>query len=205
MSHDYVVYCYRLPAGSANGMFAMGIAVPQFIGSINMNFFQDQADLQQTLTRLGLTQAQQNQIIAAIAADTSMSITSGVTIPNNIAGNFGIAFHDGEMPYEPNEIDFVQASQPGAALTVTININDQIMPAPTRGVFPWAAIEACLLNAGVLTQAQIDAIETTIVNTGAGTGNWRGVSTAVIACLAAAACAESAGPTPPTNLTGQVN
>ncbi|HEX3894239.1 MAG TPA: hypothetical protein VHW46_16815 [Terracidiphilus sp.] len=66
--------------------------------------FQSQADLQQTLTRLGITQTQQNQIVADIAADTSMSITSDVTIPNNIAGNFGIEFHDGEMP---NEIDFV--------------------------------------------------------------------------------------------------
>jgi hypothetical protein len=88
---------------------------------------------------------------------------------------------------------------------VTVNINNQIMPGPARGVFTWPAVTACLLNAGVLTQVQIDAIQATIANTGAGSGNWKGVSTAVINCLAAAACAESAGPARPTNLSGQVN
>jgi hypothetical protein len=205
MNHDYVVYCYSLPAGSPDGMFAMGIAVPQFNGSINMNFFQSQSDLQQTLTRLGLTPAQQNQIVADIATSASMSITSGVSIPNNVAGNFGIEFHDGEMPNEPNQIDCVRVSQPGAAtLTVTIDVNDQIMPAPTRAVFPWSAVQACLLNSGVLSQAQIDAIQTTVVSTGAGSGNWKGVSTAVLTCLAAAACAQSAAPAAPGNLNAQV-
>jgi len=42
--HDYVIYCYRLPAGSGS-MFAMGISVPQFIGSIGLLNYDDEASL----------------------------------------------------------------------------------------------------------------------------------------------------------------
>ena len=46
--HDYVIYCYRLPAGSGS-MFAMGISVPQFIGAIGLLNYDDEASLRQSL------------------------------------------------------------------------------------------------------------------------------------------------------------
>jgi hypothetical protein len=181
--HDYVVYVYLLPAGSGS-MYALGIAVPQFIGSINLNNYSNEADLQQAMGRLGLTADQQNQIITGLTNNLSIFIMSGISIPDNVAKNFGIELHDGDMPNEPNEIQFVQASGTGAAvLTVNITLNSQIMPAPVRGTFQWGDVEDCLLGAGVFTQAQVDAIRNQIESTGSNTSNWRGVSTAVIAGL----------------------
>jgi len=97
--HDYVIYCYRLPAGSGS-MFAMGISVPQFIGSIGLLNYDDEASLRQSLGVMGLSAAQQNQLIAGVAATGAMFVMSGVSIDNNVAANFGIHLHDGEMPNE---------------------------------------------------------------------------------------------------------
>lgn len=165
-------------------MFAMGISIPQFIGSINLSNYQTEADLRQSLGRLGLTAAQQNQVVAGVANNLSLFILSGVSIPNNVAKGFGAEFHDGEMPNEPNDIQFVRTSAAGAVpMTVNITLNSQIMPAPVRGNFQWGKVEDCLLGAGVFTQAQVDAIRNQIQTTGSNSSNWRGVSTAVINCL----------------------
>ena len=105
--HDYVIYCYRLPAGSGS-MFAMGISVPQFIGAIGLLNYDDEASLRQSLGVMGLTAAQQNELIAGVATSGAMFVMSGVSIDNNVAANFGIHLHDGEMPHESNEIQFTK-------------------------------------------------------------------------------------------------
>jgi hypothetical protein len=179
--HDYVIYCYRLPAGSGS-MFAMGISVPQFIGAISLLNYDDEATLRQSLGVMGLTAAQQNQLITGVAASGAMFVMSGVSITNGVAANFGIHLHDGEMPQESNEIQFTKCGT-GAGLMVNILLNDQIMPAPVRGCFPWQKVRQCLIDSGVFTAAQVDAIKQNIETSGSDTQDWKGVSTAIISCL----------------------
>jgi hypothetical protein len=181
--HDYVVYCYLLPAGSGS-MYAMGISVPQFIGAIILNNYQNAADLQQALGRLGLTPAQQTQIVNALTKNGSMFVMSGVSVTNAVAESFGIELHDGEMPDEPNQIQFVQISNAGAVpLVVNVVLNSQIMPAPVWGAFEWGDVEDCLLSSGIFTQAQVDSMRNQIETTGSNTSNWTGISTAIVNCL----------------------
>ncbi len=179
--HDYVIYCYRLPAGSGS-MFAMGISVPQFIGAIGLLNYDDEASLRQSLGVMGLTAAQQNELIAGVAASGAMFVMSGVSIDNNVAANFGIHLHDGEMPNESNEIQFTKCGT-GAGLMVSILLNDQIMPAPVQGCFHWNKVRQCLIDSGVFTAAQVDAMKQKIETTGSDTEDWKGVSTAILSCL----------------------
>src|SRR6478672_10502822 len=97
--HDYVIYCYRLPAGSGS-MFAMGISVPQVIGAISVLSYDDEPSLRQSLGVLGLTAAQKSQLASGVAASGAMCVMAGVSITNGVAANFGIPLLDGEMPQE---------------------------------------------------------------------------------------------------------
>jgi hypothetical protein len=166
-------------------MYAMGISVPQFIGPIVFNSYPDAATLQQSLGRLGLTAAQQSQIITALTNSGSMFVMSGITVSDATAQNFGIQLHDGEAPDEPNQILFTQVSNTGGKLLVNVTVNDQIMPAPVQGTFHWHKVKDCLVNAGVFSSAQADAFKTAIESAGSATGNWTGISTKIVNCLGA--------------------
>jgi hypothetical protein len=176
-NQSYVLYCYKLPAGTEY-MYAMTISVPSVTTNVTPILHSTVAELQQSLTILGLTADQQT---AAVNANT-MYILSGLSVSDYTAKNFGIQLHDGDMPDEYNEITFTKCSA-GGSLQVSIVMNDQIMPAPTVGCFDWNTVSQCLLTSGVFTQPQIDAVETEVNSTGTSTQNWRGVSTGIIQCM----------------------
>ena len=181
MNQDYVLYCYKFPTGSAH-MYAMTISVPWIIGTITPMLFDSVADLQLTIRFLNLTPAQ--QAAAENVAAGSMYILSGLSVPDSVAQlTFGILLHDGDMPDEPNNIVFTRCSAPSDPLRVSIVMNDQIMPAPVVGCFEWHKAAQCVKNAGVFTQAQVDAIKTQVESTGTSSQNWNGVSTGIIACM----------------------
>ncbi len=179
--HDYVVYCYVLPAGSPH-MYALGISVPAFIGTTNMYNYDNQADLLQSLGRMGLTQSQQNQILTALASG-GMYVLSGVGIPDAVATSFGIELHDGSMPNESNQIDFTACNPSGTPLSVNVLLNGQIMPAPAIGCFPWTSVATCLQNAGAFTSTQLDSFQQTLAASGTAQGSWRGNGQTVADCL----------------------
>jgi hypothetical protein len=166
-------------------MYAMGISVPQFIGPIFFNTFPDQATLELTFGLMGLTAAQQNQILSALTNSQTMYVLSGVSIADAEAELLGIELHDGEQPNEANQILFTQVSNTGGKLLVNITVNDQIVPAPVQGTFHWHKVKDCLVNSGVFTSAQADAFKTAVETTGSATGNWTGISTKIVDCLGA--------------------
>ena len=180
-NQDYVLYCYKLPAGSPH-MYAMTLSVPWIIGDITPMLFDSVADLQMTIRFLNLTADQQTAAISV--AEGSMYILSGLSVPDSVAQmTFGILLHDGDMPDEPNDIVFTRCSAAGDPLRVGVVMNDQIMPAPVVGCFGWHKVAECVKNAGVLTQAQIDAAKAQVEATGTSTQNWNGVSTGVLQCM----------------------
>ncbi len=176
----YVLYCYKLPAGSPH-LYAMNIAVPWITGGAGLRNYDNVADLQGSFNFLGLTAAQQTTAMSVNEGE--MYIQSGVSVPDNIATNFGIQLHDGNFPNEPNEITFTQCSQAGGSPMVSVVMNDQIMPAPVVGCFDWSTVAGCLLQSGVFTQAQIDAIKNEVSTNGTSTRDWRGVSTGILQCM----------------------
>jgi hypothetical protein len=176
----YVLYCYKMPTGSPH-MYAMNIAVPWITGSVALRNYDNVADLQGSFNFLGLSSGQ--QAAAINVNEGEMYIQSGLSVPDNIAVNFGIQLHDGNFPNEANEITFTQCSQSGGALMVNVVMNEQIMPAPVVGCFDWNTVAACLLQSGVFTQAQIDAIKNEVQTNGTSTQDWRGVSTGILQCM----------------------
>lgn len=182
MYQDYVLYCSRLPAG-CNSMYAMSIAVPAYVGTSNVYYYDNAAALQQTFTVMGLTADQQNQIINSLTSDQTMMVMSGVSIADGVAKNFGIALHDGDMPMENNQIQLSKSPQTGQELTVNIMVNDQIMPAPVQGVYRWARVHDCLLQSGYFTDAQIQTLKQQVGQTGSASGSWKGISTNIVTCL----------------------
>ena len=182
MSHAYVINCFRLPA-ECNSMYAMSISVPNYVGTNEVRYFDDAASLQQTLKVMGLSADQQNQIVNPLTSDQKMMVMSLVSLDNRTAENWGIGLHDGEMPMELNQIQLTKSAQNGRELTVTITVNDQIMPAPARRVYPWHKVHDCLLRSGYFTDAQIHALEQQVEQTGTASGNWTGISTAIVTWL----------------------
>jgi hypothetical protein len=184
--HDYVLYCYLMPAGSPT-MYALGISVPEFIGQILMVSYNDAASLTQSLGRIGLSPQQQNQIVNALTPALPMFVMSGVSITNQVAESFGIELHDGETPDEHNQIQLSKCSGGTGELTVSMILNNQIMPAPVQGCFRWNQVKTCLANSGQFTQQQLDSAKLSLEQTGTASLQSTGTSTAILACIGQAA------------------
>jgi hypothetical protein len=179
--HEYVIYCFRLPDGGPF-KYAVGISVGNFIGAIGMLTCGD-SDLPLVLGHLNLDQTQVNQIVTALSQQNSMYVLSGISVSDLEANLHGISLHDGDRPDETNQINVSKCSEDGQELKVEVVLNDQIMPAPTTGCFPWHRVKECLVNAGVLTDAQVHDLRTMVEQNGSGVADWTGVSTEVIKCL----------------------
>jgi len=205
MDQYYVIICFRLPAG-CNSMYAMSISVPNSVGTAQVNYYDDATGLRQTFGRFGLSADQQNQIVNSVS-NQKLMVMSLVSIPDNLAEDFGIELHDGDKPMEPNQIQLTKSAQTGGELAVTIMVNDQIMPAAVRGVYQWAKVHDCLLQSGYFTEAAIQGLEQQVEQTGTATGKWTGISTAIVTGLGQpSSIGQPSSPSPvsPTELTAVV-